>query len=174
MVNSVSAMIRRAEHLHRVDTAYQNELARWSSEDRTTDGCVLRSAAGSPPDAGDLPARCGPHAALPTGPYESDPLFGLLLSAGDSALDQLRCGQALQLALLTATGHGVGATLISAPTELPATRSALRRLAGSTMWPQLLLRLGPARSTTTTPRRTVTDLIEPTPATPVDETKAAS
>jgi len=93
--------------------------------------------------------------------YETDPLLAVLLSTGDTPRDQIQAGQALQRALLTATHHGAVASIISAPTEVPSIRAALRDLMGGTMHPQLVLRLGSGGPGAASPRRPVDDLIDP-------------
>jgi len=161
-VSAVAALVRRAEHLQGGDESYQDELARWTFTDGARADGVPRAAAGPRPAAGDLLAvrDFAPDSERPTSHYESDPLLAVLLSAGDTPLDQLRCGQALQRALLTATGHGVGASIMSSPTELPLARAALKRLIGGSMWPQLVLRFGSAVPTVATPRRPVADVVD--------------
>jgi hypothetical protein len=100
--------------------------------------------------------------AGPEHDYESDPLLAVLLSTGDTPRDQVQAGQALQRALLTATNHGAAASILSAPTEVPAIRAALRDLVGGAMYPQLVLRLGsPGAGVTASPRRPVDDLVDP-------------
>jgi nitroreductase len=131
---AVTELIRRAQRLQRQDDASRRELTRVGDDPGST--------AGSPGGA-DV---CSP--------------LGVLMSATDTELDQLRCGQALQRALLTATGHGVGAVILSAPTELPIVRAALRRLAGCTMSPQLVLQFGAALPAVSVLRRPATEFAE--------------
>lgn len=161
-VSAVTAVVRRAEHVQRHDPAFQQELSAWtfSTGDRV-DG-VPRTAAGPRPEPGDLVQLrdYAPDSDRATQPFESDPLLGLLLSPGDTTLDQLRCGQALQRALLVATSRGIGASIISAPIEIPAARAALRTMTGRAMWPQLLLRMGSALPTAATPRRPTSEFVE--------------
>ena len=99
--------------------------------------------------------------ARPERDYEPDPLLAVLLSTGDTPRDQIQAGQALQRALLTATHHGAVASILSAPTEVPSIRAALRDLMGGTMYPQLVLRLGSGGPGAASPRRPVDDLIDP-------------
>jgi len=161
-VSTIAAIVRRAEHLQRHDPAYQDELANWTFTDQPRADGVPEAASGPRPRPGDLLALrdVAPESTHPARHYESDPLLGVLMSAGDTPRDQLRSGQALQRALLTATCHGVGASIMSAPTELPPARDSLRTLVGSAMWPQLVLRFGSALPTTATPRRPVSDYVD--------------
>jgi hypothetical protein len=161
-VGGIAVLVRRAEHTQRLDPAYEDELAKWIFDAGSRTDGVPGAASGPRPEPGDLLAirDFAPHTDRPTRRYESDPLLGVLLSAGDTRLDQLRCGQALQRALLTATQHGVGASIMSAPMELPTARAALRRLVGGAMWPQLVLRFGLAQPTVPSPRRPVSEILK--------------
>jgi hypothetical protein len=162
MMRSVTALARRADQVLDQDEDYRAELARWTfATGGRTDG-VPHTASGPRPEPGTrLPIRdFAPGVHRPVHPYEADPLLGLLMSPGDTALDQVRCGQALERALLVATEHGVGASIISAPIEVPAIRAELRTVTGTSMWPQLLLRLGSALPTSATPRRPVAEIVE--------------
>lgn len=154
-------LIRRAEHAQQLDPDYREELAKWTHAGGRADG-VPHSASGPRPHADDpLAIRdFAPDYDRPRRHYESDPLFGVLLSPGDVPMDQLRCGQALQRALLTGTDLGIGASIISAPAELPGPRALLRRQIGGAMWPQLVLRFGSAQPTVATPRRPVSDVVD--------------
>jgi hypothetical protein len=165
-LGAVAALVRRAGHVQSNDQAYRDELAQWTYAQGTRSDGVPRSASGPRPEPGDLLTirDFAPDSERPSRHFESDPLLGVLLSAGDTALDQLRCGQALQRALLTATDQGVAASIMSAPVELPMIRTALRGLVGGAMWPQLVLRFGPAVPTDTTPRRPVAEFVDLVPA----------
>jgi nitroreductase len=164
-VSAITALIRRAQHLQQHDRAYRRELAGWTfgsgDEGDRTDG-VPHHASGprSSPDSILAMRDFAPECERPARAYESDPLLGVLLSAGDTPLDQLRAGQALQHALLVATTRGVGASILSAPTELPLARASLHRLVGGSMWPQLVLRFGSAVPTPASPRRPVTEFAD--------------
>jgi nitroreductase len=131
-VRGLAAIVRRADREQTADPAYQAELAAWT----------------------------GVRHPRPARDYEADPLLAVLLSTGDTPRDQLRAGQALQRALLTATTHGIGAALLSAPAEVPSTRAALQQLLGGAVWPQLVLWLGSAARALPPSRRPVDELID--------------
>lgn len=161
-VRSLSTLIRRADHQQSMDPAYQAELAAWTSADRDRRDGVPEHAGGPRPAVDNLLVlREFPASRQrPVRDFESDPLLAVLSTAGDTARDQLRAGRALQRALLTATVHGLGASIISAPIELPLTRAALRTLMGNEMSPQLVLRFGMAVAEVASPRRPVEELID--------------
>jgi nitroreductase len=151
----VAALIRRADREQCADPAYQAELARWTRVGEphpdSADGQPMRDFATDRP--------------RPIREFERGPLLGVLMSPGDTPRDHLRSGQALQRALLTATEHGIGASIFSAPIEVAGARYALRNLTGALMWPQLVLRFGSAVPTAATPRRPVAEIAAGLPAT---------
>ena len=160
-VGKIAALVRKAENQQQHDRRFAEELARWTFDGRTRKDGVPRTAGGPRPPAGSMVVLRDFAPGLPRleREYESDPLFGVLLSHGDTPSDQLRAGQALQRALLTATVHGAAASMLSQPVELPAARAALKKLLGGSGSPQLLLRLGMANTTQTAPRRPVHEVL---------------
>jgi hypothetical protein len=171
VVRALTILIRRADHQQSLDAAQQAELASWVTHDSTRPDGVPVAAAGPRPslhsvlamrdfgqDAVEAEGTAG--RTRPERDYEPDPLLAVLLSSGDTPRDQIQAGQALQRALLTATHHGAAASILSAPTEVPSIRAALRDLMGGTMYPQLVLRLGSGVPAMASPRRPVDDLME--------------
>jgi hypothetical protein len=163
VVRALTSLIRRADHQQSLNAAHVAELAAWVTGDQSRpDGVPLaatapRAAPGSVLAMRDFTGgRAGQERE-----YESDPLLAVLLSAGDTPRDEVQAGQALQRALLTATIHGAATSILSAPTEVPAIRAALRDLVGGAMYPQLVLRLGSSAGVTASPRRPVDDLVDP-------------
>lgn len=68
---------------------------------------------------------------------------------------------------LTATTHGLSASFITQPIEVPACRDELRRLLGAGITAQTILRVGHGSPVAPTPRRPMADLlIDATPALP--------
>jgi nitroreductase len=146
--------------------AYRNELARWiAADDRRPDGIPV--TARGPGEANGLLALrdvggADQDALRPSVGFERHPQLMVLSTRHDSAADWLRAGQALQRVLLTATAHGLATSLLSAPTELPDLRRALRGGCAGDQ-PQLILRLGDGRPVSPTPRRPIADvtLVDP-------------
>jgi hypothetical protein len=162
-VRTLANLIRRAHTLQAGNPGLQAELAAWVSTDEARPDGVPVAASGPRPVPGSMLAMrdFAADQPRPEREFEADPLLAVLLSSGDTNRDQLRAGQALQRVLLTATDRGAGAHILSAPTEVPSVRAALRDLVGGAMYPQLVMRLGSAVSTTGSPRRAVDDLIDP-------------
>lgn len=161
-VSAVAALTRRAEHLQQNDPGYRAELAAWTFAKGPRSDGVPYAASGPRPEPGDLVTirDFDPDGERPTRHFEADPLFGVMLSATDSPMDQLRSGQALERALLTATEHGIAASMSSAPIELPLARTALRQRLGTSMWPQLVLRFGTRQTAIASPRRPLEEIVE--------------
>jgi nitroreductase len=155
-----AGLLRRADHAQGEDPAFQAELRDWVAEHADREDGVPRSAGGPRPSVGSVLALRRYHGdqsgkSPVEQPYEQDPLVAVLASYGDTAADQLGAGMALQRVLLAATGHGLSVSFVSQPTEVPATRAALRKLIGGQLYPQAGLRLGYGHQVLPTPRRTV-------------------
>src|SRR5262249_8942211 len=97
----------------------------------------------------------GTHESTVERPFEQDPLIAVLASTHDTPISQLRCGEAMQRVLLTATVDGLCVSFLSQPIEVAATRAAVRALIGGQSYPQTVLRLGYGYPTTPTPRRPI-------------------
>jgi hypothetical protein len=91
--------------------------------------------------------------------YESNPLVAVVCSFYDGQLGEIQAGQAMQRVLLTATTHGLSASFMSQPVEVPAVREELRRALGGMLVPQTVLRIGFSTPVPATPRRPVTELL---------------
>jgi nitroreductase len=161
---AILSLVRTAEHRLRAAGRYRAELTEW-----TLPSPGRRD--GVPPQA------YGPWAALETMPlrdfgltqpqlhrrderFEPYPTILVLSTTGDDAEQWVRAGQALQRALLVATGHGLAATPMSQPLEIPALRDLLTDTATGT-WAQVILRVGYGRPTAATPRRPLAEVLLP-------------
>jgi hypothetical protein len=91
-------------------------------------------------------------------PFEPYPTIVVVSTDGDDVPRWLRAGQALQRVLLLATVHGLAATPMSQPLEIPALRELVIDTA-SGRWAQVILRLGYAPPTTPSPRRPLADVL---------------
>jgi nitroreductase len=164
---AILALVRTAEQRLRAHGGYRAELTAWTP---TTHG----RRDGVPPQA------FGPWDALETLPlrdfgltqpqlrrsserFEPYPTLVVLCTNGDSAEHWLRAGQAMQRVLLVATGHGLAATPMSQPLEIPALRESVTDTV--TGWcAQVILRVGYGQPTTPTPRRPVAEVLLAEPA----------
>jgi hypothetical protein len=94
------------------------------------------------------------------GLLDSSPVLVVLGSNTDSPEEWVRSGQALQHILLHATSVGLSASFLNQPCQIPELREQLREMTGRSGPPQLLLRMGYARSANPTPRRAVGEVID--------------
>lgn len=160
-------LLRRAEAAQVADPVFQAELRRWVSRtDERGDG-VPWKAAPMRPAADDVLALRDYHGdAAVERPFERDPQIVILTSYGDTAVDHLRAGQALQRVLLVATQSGISASFVTQPLERPDSRRAVRDLVGGHLHPQAALRVGYGSPTPTSRRRPVGEVsMQPRPET---------
>lgn len=90
------------------------------------------------------------------------PLLAIFATQGDTRKDWVRAGQALIRILLRATSDGVATSFLNQPIEVTVLRKRVAALLGSSVYPQLIVRMGyPAEETNRrTPRRAVEDVLE--------------
>jgi nitroreductase len=146
------------------DIDHQAELRDWIATGSDQDGIP---AASLPPRPVRRPApvrsadfeAAAPQAWRPEGDYEARPQLAVLTTTRDEPADWLRAGQALQRVLLTATMHGVSASMLYQIIEL---HDVCGDAGPSWPWPeipQMVLRLGYGPEPAATPRRSVDDVI---------------
>jgi nitroreductase len=148
------AAARRAD----LDSRARAEIRRWTGS-AARDGIPATAlAAGQPPPGkpGRLPQRdfdLGRGISRLPGGGAPAAATGVLLTAGDRRADWLRAGEALQRLLLHAASKWVFASLYTQPLEDAVTRALVRDQLALPGHPQMLLQLGRAVSTASTPRR---------------------
>jgi hypothetical protein len=161
--DGVLSLTRTADKRLRRDTAYQLELARWTTPGGIgrQDG-VPRQAFGPRARDNALPLRdmaLGMGAPAISIEFEPEPTIVLLLSRGDEPADWLRVGAALERVWLTATVRGLAATPLTQVTEIPELRALLADTATDRVV-QSVLRIGyPTVKTAATPRRGLDEVI---------------
>ena len=159
---AILSLVRTAEQRLRAQGRYRAELTDWTLP-------AHRRRDGIPPQA------FGPWAALETLPlrdfgltqpqlhrrderFEPYPTILVLSTDGDTADQWVRAGQALQRTLLVATVHGLAATPMSQPLEIPALRELITDT-GTGRWPQVIVRVGYGQPAAATPRRPLTEVL---------------
>jgi len=157
----VAEVVRAADTTLVRDAGYRDELTAWSRGADEDDGVPV-AAGGPSPEPQDLLAMrdFGGATRAPGRDFESDPLVGVLGTAGDTVLDQIVAGQALQRLLLTATEYRLAASMLSQPIEVPVAREQLRAGLGRHGSPQMVLRIGYGQPGFPTRRRPVADVID--------------
>lgn len=148
-----------ADRVLRARPGYRTELARWTGDTRH-DGVPIWAA--GPWDALEaVPIRDFAQLSgepRPRERFEPYPMILVLATRGDDRASWVRAGQALQRVLLTATWHGVAATPIGQPVEVPEIRRRLLDPAGG-LSVQMVLRIGYGRMAGRTPRRPVGEVL---------------
>jgi nitroreductase len=160
-LSGFAQVAQSADRVLRRDPAYQTRLSQWSRTDAADDGVPAMAAAriGEPQDL--LPQRAyGDRPRAPGRDFEPEPLIAILESTGDTAVDQINAGQALQRVLLTATDAGLATSMISQPIEVTGAREQLRRsLGGRARTPQMALRIGYGTPGRPTARRDLAQVV---------------
>ncbi|MCF6428984.1 Acg family FMN-binding oxidoreductase [Amycolatopsis tucumanensis] len=161
--DAVAALVRRAERLQETDERYLGEAGRWTGRPRGESSGVPATAAGPP--ASPAPALALREFAgsreMPAREYEQQPLLGVVTTRQPG--QDTQAGFAVERVLLTATAHGLSASFLSQPFEVPGTRADLATLFRDEGEPHTLLRLGFGFTTPGLPRRPadeVTTVIE--------------
>jgi nitroreductase len=163
---AILSLVRTAEQRLRSAGRYRAELTEWTLP--------------SPGRRDGIPPQAyGPWAALETLPlrdfgltqpqlrrhheqFEPYPTILVLSTAGDGVDQWVRAGQALQLVLLVATVHGLAATPMSQPLEIPALRELLTDTATGRR-AQVIVRVGYGQPSGATPRRPLAEVLLPAP-----------
>jgi len=168
---AIAILVGEGDRAQFDDAGFRRELAAWIRPNRT------RRPDGMPGYAfgiSDLPSVLGPTmvATFNTGARQAKkdeqlaltaPTLLVLTTAHDTPSDWLTAGQAVAVLLLRAAAHGLSASFLNQPVEVPALRVRLRELVDTGRYPQLLLRIGYATTDRPTPRRTVADVLTDAP-----------
>ncbi|AIJ23146.1 Acg family FMN-binding oxidoreductase [Amycolatopsis methanolica] len=151
--DAVAALVRRAERLQETDERYLGEARRWTGRPRGETSGVPATAAGPP--ASPVPALAlrefEGSRDLPAREYEQQPLLGVVTTRHPG--QDTRAGFAVERVLLTATVHGLSASFLSQPFDVPGPRAELAALFRPEGEPHTLLRLGFGFTTPGAPRR---------------------
>jgi hypothetical protein len=156
----------RAYRAQTADPEFHAELDRWTATPPGRRDGVPATAGGplsEPQDRWVLrDFRGGSGPARPPGKdFETEPLLAVLTAQLSGALGDVHAGLALERILLTATAEGLAVSFLSHVVEVRPTREELRRLIGETRPPQAVLRIGRGYPVAATPRREVSDVLDP-------------
>jgi len=160
-VEAVGQLAHSANRVLERDPGYRDEIARWTRRGIAPDGVPARAGGPVAEPQDLLPQR--PFGGRPRAPgrdFEPEPLVAVLGSAGDTDVDRITAGQALQRVLLTATDARLAASMLSQPIEVPAARERLRIALGRFGVPQMVIRIGYGQPGWPTPRRGPAEVID--------------
>jgi nitroreductase len=145
------------------DVAREAETLEWLRLEPSCDGIPL-AALGSHDRDARVPMRgyAGhpPRHSTPAESFEALPRLAVFSSRTDGPADWLRSGQALERVWLTATVHGLRASVLHQAVEIPETRWQLRDPEAGPGHVQLVLRFGYGPSGAASPRRPVADVLD--------------
>ena len=167
VLDTPDARLRAAELVAEGDAAqwanpsWRRELAAWMHPRREGDGLATPSLAVPLAQAVVRTFDMGHGVGAKDRQLaDESPLLAVLWTDGDTPADWLAAGQALQRVLLTAVQHGLQASYLNQPVQVPALRPKLQQLTGRPGYAQLLLRLGvPAQALPPAPRRPMADIV---------------
>jgi nitroreductase len=153
--DAILALTGTAEEWHRRDPAYLAELGAWTKPPYGRRDGVPAQTFGPADEDHTVPLRDfapDQQQRRPPERFEARPTLVVLRTVGDTQVDWVRAGQALQRVLLTATVRGVATTPMTQALEIPE----LRRLLCDPFrhrYPQVILRIGYGRPAAGSPRR---------------------
>jgi len=159
------SVLHEADLEQRSDPALVRDIGRWTGE-RPDAGVGIPTESLGPlshdPGAATRDLGLGAvSAARQTAEFEREPQLAVLLTSGDTSVDWLRGGLALERVLLTAASLGLAAGLLSHGTEVPELRPLVRDTSSRCHFPQLVLRLGYATAPMPpTPRLDLSEVLE--------------
>ncbi|MEU8343361.1 Nitroreductase family protein [Actinomadura meyerae] len=148
---ALAALTEAAQHVQRRSPAYATEIARWAPSPRTARADGVQEHAyprRTPKTTPHFPARDfarGHGWGAPEahdGEAASAGVTLLLVTAGDTAADWLRAGQALQRVLLRAAERDLAAAFHTQALEVPELRHFITDRFCGGGHPQMLMRLG--------------------------------
>lgn len=163
----VADLIAEGDRQQWVDRKFRHEHAAWM---RPNAGPARDGLPGYVFGMSDVVARLAPAVLrrMPLGRAQAKrdraraleaPLLVTLGTSGDTPRDWMAAGQALQLVLLVAAAHGISASFLNQPLQVPTLRALLRSRLGLSGFPQVILRMGYATPSMPTPRRELSDVL---------------
>lgn len=163
---AASELISLGDRVQWSDLRFRRELAAWLHPNRTFSADGIPGYAMGYSDlmsvAAPLVIRTfdlgGGHAARDQELATGSPVLAVLGTIQDEPQDWLMAGQALSRLLLLASAHGVSASFLNQPVEVPDLRVRLLDLIGEIGYPQMVLRMGYGPVAQLTPRRSASQV----------------
>lgn len=158
-------LIERGDLIQNSNPRARRDVADWIAPHGDRDDGIPASALG----IGDLLSHLAPLATrvFDRGEAIADkdvkladnaPVLAVLCTPQDGPESWLDAGQALSRVLLRARASGVWASFFNQPVEVDEVWVSLRRIVGTSRFPQLIFRLGYAQPVPATPRRPLSEV----------------
>ncbi len=162
------AMIMEADHQQWSDRPMREEFSHWlrTNDSEAHDGVFGRSfgldnvESHLAPMAVRMLDRGAREATLHRDLVAASPLLLILGTDGDSMLDWVRGGEALERVLLRVESEDLRVAFLNQPIEVAELRPRVGDLAGRPGSPQIILRIGYGNAGPGTPRRPVSEVLE--------------
>jgi hypothetical protein len=156
-------LVAQGDAIQWSNPSWRRELAAWMHPRRQRDGLIVPALAAPVAQAVVRTFDMGQGVGAKDRQLaDESPVLAVLATEGDTVLDWLAAGQALQHMLLLGVQLGLQASFLNQPVQVDALRGPLQELAGCSGAAQLLLRLGkPALDMPAPPRRPLADMVEP-------------
>jgi hypothetical protein len=160
-------LVEQGDRIQFADRRFRRELAAWVHANRSR---VRDGMPGAALGLGDLASAIGPtilrtfdtgagRAARDRQLAEGSPLLCAIVTDEDRPRAWLEAGRVLTRVLLRATSHGLTASFLNQPIEVPELRPRLREAIGCTGEPQILLRIGYGPKVPHTSRRPLEEVL---------------
>jgi hypothetical protein len=164
----IAQLIADADRIQFHDPRFRRELASWIHPRRAADGMpaygpgmntLLNVAVPLVASAIRTFDLGGGIAAAHESLVEASPILFCIGTGIDDPQSWLAAGQALERVLLTGVGSELTASYLNQPVEAEQLRESLRRVAGMSAQPQLLLRMGRGPQAGHSPRRPIQEVV---------------
>ncbi len=168
--SKIADLVARGDQIQFHDPAFRNELAKWVHSESLGERDGMSGAGFGMPDILAGLARFairtfdmgkGVAAADRQKIVDGSPVLAVLATEADNQSAWLRTGRALMRTLADITAHGLTASYLNQPIEVPELRATLGEIAGVRGAPQILLRIGRTADTARpSARRLISDVVE--------------
>jgi nitroreductase len=162
---AVATLSQHADAIEHLNPAYRAELRAWTTDDPARldgvpDVAVPHVDAGSEDDVPIRDFDTYGSGGLPVRTRSSlNQCLVFVCTDGDSPMDWLVAGEALERVLLEVTRHGYAASPLTQVTEVPSARAQIRQELRMVGYPHVLLRIGRAPVTPSSRRRHLVDVL---------------
>lgn len=159
---AAGALVAEGDRAQWSDPRWRRELAMWMHPRRDGDGLAVPALAAPVAQAVVRTFDMGNGvAAKDQQVLVASAWLTVLTTTGDDVRSWLHAGQALQRGLLTGCCHGLQASYLNQPVQLPSLRTRLQFMLATADHPQLLMRWGhPTETLPSAPRRALDAVLE--------------